>query len=309
MAIDEFDAMLAGGGTEVYSRYIDTIANHSLQQYKKEELVHTRGAKAGEPLFTHIMSGIGVLARLAEVLELSEEETSVLFSAFTVHDLNKLEEFQDSRLPFNKLTTLENVQTALEKVNIGAFFPEWKDYLDDIDLLVRAHSGHQHTSGERAIKSHNPYKLGKERLEQLIQLIRAADVADLSRTLEERAKKADILHYLNSLSPAYYEFATHRVAEQRGLLTNLLHNAACDYISELGGKPLLFYPDGIAYLVPRTLTFGSEQLNTLACRFADVVEAKVSGGFEEFISAQALPESKSRLNVWIKARSNSGAQC
>ena len=303
MAVDEFEAMLTGSGTEVYKRYIDTIADRNLCEFKN--FIHDRGPKAGEPLYTHIMSGIGVLARLADTLDLSEEETSVLFAAFTVHDLNKLEEFRESHLSFNKLTTLKNVRTALEHVDIGAFFPDWQDYLQEIDTLVRAHSSHKNTAGELTIKNRPPNKLSQEAVERLVRLIRAADIADLSRTLEERAKKADILYNINAVSPIYYQFATHHIAEQRGLLTNLLHNVACDYITKLGGKPLLFYPDGIAYLVPSALTFGSEQLKTLATQFADKVAARMSGGFEEFISArpagikievQCLDQSP--VNLW-----------
>ena len=61
-------------------------------------------------------------------------------------------------------------------------------------------------------------------LNYLIPIIRAIDVIDLSKTLEERPKKRDFLFEINSICDIQYKFVYHKVSEQRGILTNLIHN-------------------------------------------------------------------------------------
>ncbi|MCW3052302.1 MAG: hypothetical protein JWN14_1472, partial [Chthonomonadales bacterium] len=270
--------------SEIYSEYIEGVANRSLQKYKL--VIHERGSKEGEPLFTHVMSGIGVLTRLAapEIMDLSDTELRILLSAFTVHDINKIKLFDDDKLPFNKLASLENVAAALEDIEIGAFFPEWKDYLGDITMLVRAHSSQNNTVGEILIRTHDRTRLDREAVNRLVPLIRAADIADLSQSLEERIHKAKVLKRLHEVSTHQYAFATHRIAEQRGLLTNILHRAVQDHLSERGAIPLLFYPDGVAYLVLRSGV--SIDFESIAEGFANSVAQKLSSGFRQFIHAE-----------------------
>ena len=87
------------------------------------------------------------------------------------------------------------------------------------------------------------------------------DVIDLSKTLEERAKKQDFLKEINSLfDNVQYKFVYHKVSEQRGILTNLLHNEIVKYLeAEKDLLPLLYYPDGVAYLVDQN---GDVQITT-----------------------------------------------
>ena len=114
----------------------------------------------------------------------------MLFSAFSVHDLNKLDQFQNEKRSFNYLANAKNVNAALTSLEMERFFPEWQDYLKDIEVLVRAHSRYHNTYDETLDLNYDPYRLEKNRLlKYLVPIIRAMDVIDLSKTLEERAKK------------------------------------------------------------------------------------------------------------------------
>ena len=267
-----------------FQNYIDKIANGKLRTY--QEIIQY-GAKAGESLYLHILNGICVLERLRPILNLEDIEIQVLFSAFSVHDLNKLEEFQETKRSFNYLANAENISGVLTDLEIEHFFPEWQDYLKDIEVLVRAHSRFHNTYGETLDQNYDPYSLDKERLlNYLVPIIRAIDVIDLSKTLEERPKKRDFLLEINSISDIQYKFVYHKVSEQRGMLTNLIHNEIVKYLeSEKDLLPMLYYPDGVAYLVDRdrNVRITTDEIAEIGSSVVHNIESKTRGEFIKFI--------------------------
>ncbi len=187
----------------------------------------------------------------------------------------------------------------------------------DIEGLVRSHGRSTHTSGELLIpKLRSHYRLGRERILALRYLMKAADTLDLSHTLDDRKHKGDFLDDFNTyLSESgiadQYEFVTHRLTESRGLLSNVLHNAIAAHLQNQHGLvPLLFYPDGIAYLAKRaqmpTLT-GADQ-RTAAKRAAQTIKGFSQAKFRDFIKPgnQGIKVDKACLDMGIPfAGSNS----
>ena len=269
---------------DLFQTYVKEIANKKLRTY--QEIIQY-GAKAGESLYLHITNGIFVLERLRPILALDDIEVQLLFSAFSVHDLNKLREFQDEKRSFNYLANAKNISAVLTNLEMERFFPEWQDYLKDIEVLVRAHSRHYHTYDETLDLDYDPYSLDKDRiLNYLVPIIRAMDVIDLSKTLEERGKKVDFLKELNRILDVQYKFVYHKVSEQRGILTNLIHNEIVKYLeSEKDLLPLLYYPDGVAYLVDRSrdVQITTDEITTLGNRVVNHIESKTRGEFSKFI--------------------------
>ena len=268
----------------LFQTYVEEIANKKLRDY--QEIIQY-GAKAGESLYLHITNGIFVLERLRPILDLDDLEVQLLFSAFSVHDLNKLQEFQDEKRSFNYLANAKNVSAVLTNLEMERFFPEWHDYLKDIEVLVRAHSRHYHTYDETLDQTYDPYSHDKDRLlNYLVPIIRAMDVIDLSKTLEERAKKVDFLRELNQILDVQYQFVYHKVSEQRGILTNLIHNEIAKYLeTKRDLLPLLYYPDGVAYLVDRNrdIQITADEITTLGNRVVNHIESRTSGEFRKFI--------------------------
>lgn len=269
---------------DLFRTYVEQIINKKLRGY--QEIIQY-GAKAGESLYLHITNGIFVLERLRPILNLDDIEVQLLFSAFSVHDLNKLQEFQDNKRSFNSLANAENVSAVLTNLEMERFFPEWKDYLKDIEVLVRAHSGYHNTYDESLDLNYNPYSHNRDRiLKYLIPLIRAMDVIDLSKTLGEGAKKADFLKNINRILDVQYDFVYHKVSEQRGILTNLIHNEIVKYMeTEKDLLPLLYYPDGVAYLADRhrNVQISPDELAALGNCVVNDIESKTSGEFRKFI--------------------------
>ena len=270
---------------DLFRAYVEEIANGKLRKY--QEIIQY-GAKAGQSLYLHILNGIFILQRLRPILNLDDIEVQVLFSAFSVHDLNKLDKFQDTRRSFNYLASTNNVGEVLMDLEMELFFPEWHDYIKDIELLVRAHSRYNNTYDETLDLNYDPYRLEKNRLlKYLVPVIRAMDVIDLSKTLEERAKKQDFLKEVNSLfDNVQYKFVYHKVSEQRGILTNLLHNEIVKYLeTEKDLLPLLYYPDGVAYLVDQNsdVQITTDEIAIIGNVVVDNIEAKTREEFSKFI--------------------------
>lgn len=272
----------------VFKEYLEQVANQALLQYAT---ILQYGDKRGESLYTHVLNGICVLETLRPLLHLSDEETRVLYTAFTVHDINKVVGRQEA---FGRLATAENVASEIRRLGLDNFFPQWQDYLADITSLVRGHSGHHHAGGERwIVKRGDEYRLGLRRVNALLHLMRAADVVDLSHTLEEENHKADFLRYLNAYLadtglPTQYDFFIHRLTEMRGLLTNVIHNAISTELRESYGLvPLLFYPDGVAYLIERgkELAIGPHDRQRIAQRIAETISGMTEARFRDFISS------------------------
>ena len=279
-----FTLGIDSGTGNLFQNYMDKIANRKLRAY--QEIIQY-GAKAGESLYLHVLNGICVLERLRPILNLDDIEVQVLFSAFSIHDLNKLDEFQETKRSFNYLANAENISSVLTDLEIKHFFPEWRDYLKDIEVLVRAHSRFHNTYGETLDQNYNPYLLDKDRLlNYLVPIIRAIDVIDLSKTLEERPKKRDFLFEINSICDIQYKFVYHKVSEQRGILTNLIHNEIVKYLeSEKDQLPLLYYPDGVAYLVDqdRDLRITTDEIAGIGNAVVHNIESKTRGEFIKFI--------------------------
>ncbi len=276
------------GHDTIFCTYVDEIANRKLRAY--QEIIQY-GAKAGESLYLHILNGIFILERLRPRLELNDVEVQVLFSAFSVHDLNKLNEFQGVKRSFNYLANAANVSSVLTELEMERFFPEWRGYVKDIEVLVRAHSRFHNVYDETLDLDYAPYLLDKDRiLNYLVPIIQALDVIDLSKTLEERAKKGDFLRALNPIfDDVQYRFVYHKVSEQRGILTNLIHNEIVAYLeAEKHLLPLLFYPDGVAYLVERhrDVQITADEIATLGNRIVANVESKTSDEFSKFIQGR-----------------------
>lgn len=289
----EFDlqriSLLIGKTTRsVFSEYLDQVGNRALLGYRR----HLQwGGKQGESLYMHVLNGIQVLETLRPLLGLTDVETRVIFTAFTVHDLNKVMEHQSS---FGRLAVAENVKREIRRLALDAFFWQWEDYIEDITSLIRGHSGHHHSSGERLIPRREPvYHLGLTRVNTLLHLMRAADVVDLSDTLDERTFKQQFLGYVNAYladsgQSRQLRWFTHRLTEQRGIVTNVIHNAIVDdLVAHYGMTPLLYYPNGVTYLVEKrqSVVIGAEDLARIGASIAGVISSLTAGKFEEFIQS------------------------
>lgn len=270
---------------DVLRDYEEYIAHPHL---RKHLFTFQYGGKRGESLYTHILNGIHLLYSLREWLGLEDRELRLLMVAFTFHDINKL---TDEQASFNRLAVEERLAPFAEAHGIDAFFPGWRDYIDDILSLIRFHSGHYATAAETIIpRLGERYVLGQERVVALGRLMRAVDAVDLATTLDEVRHKDAFLSELNNYASAsgleQFSLVWHKLTEQRGLFTNLLHNAVASALADKHDlMPLLFYPDGTVYLARKhqQRVFDRDFIPAAARQAAQGVKRINSGLFRDFI--------------------------
>jgi len=285
--LKNINLLFSGPPDDVLGDYIRTIANGGLVRYRR---IIQWGGKEGQPLYAHVIDLVFTFARLAELLELDETVQRVMMLALSAHDINKVAGEDQKNLRFADLASPETIAQELERLGADQFFPDWRDYLADIVALIRAHSGHFHQGGELLLarsRQAEKYALG-EQVQRLSHLMKGLDILDLSHSLEERQHKATFLSYLNAYSTPQYEFVYHVVGEQRGILTNVIHNRIAEYMWRTHKVlPLLYYPDGVAYLALRGLRLDvdDQAFDAIATATANFLEDQTRGSFESFIKA------------------------
>jgi CRISPR-associated protein Csc3 len=255
----------------VLKEYIEQIANKRMLAYKRR--IHT-GGKTGQSLWSHVMNLVTTIEQLRPLFHLNGNEMRCLLLALTVHDINKLPAYGKRENGWDakyanaaSITNLEEELTALE---VERFFPEWKSYLNDIKYLADAHqvkSPQESSSNQVHVEQ---CMLDPDRLEgPLNRLMKVADVADNSHSGEYL--KQDEKHIRDKLSdhmnaalsamgdPRRYRFVGHRLAELRGLMTNVIHNVLVSFMRETYGREacidLLYHPEGVDYLLDKRVSF------------------------------------------------------
>ncbi|MCX6031809.1 MAG: type I-D CRISPR-associated protein Cas10d/Csc3 [Chloroflexi bacterium] len=284
----------------VIGSYIEHVANGGLTAYKT---IFQTGKKHGEPVYMHFLNGVFTGERLRPLLDITDNEARVLYSAYSIHDINKL--IDHGEKSFNAIAVKETLSIEMERIGVPAFFPAYLDYLADITTLVRCHSGHYHTAGELLVRTHNPYRLDRDRLERVLcPLMKALDTLELSASLTERDSKDAFLAFLNSVTEQQYTFVYHQVSEQRGLLTNIIHNEVSRYLEgHFGLTPLLFYPDGVAYLMDQAqpMKLDASHLAAVGQAVASKTAGMSRGNFAKFIKSgnQGIKVDKQCLELGI----------
>ena len=272
----------------VIQDYLTIVAQGPFRAFKN---MAQYGNKKGEPLYTHILNGILLLEQLRHLVDLTDAEARLLFTAYTLHDINKF--FEESKKSYRDLASLENAERFITEFGLDAFFPDYKRSLDVIVEVMHAHPGHYNLAARRLDLTRPFEEVAPDRLTLLIKLVRAADNLDLSHTLDEwRSHKDKFLSEFNAAcKTTQYTFFTHRLAEHRGLLSNIIHNSISATLEERYHLlPLLLYPEGTAYLMEQNATVPLDDalFAAIASRVAATLQAMTSGRFEQFIVPRPL---------------------
>ncbi|MFM7882412.1 MAG: type I-D CRISPR-associated protein Cas10d/Csc3, partial [Microcystis panniformis] len=118
-------------------------------------------------------------------------------------------------------------------------------------------------------------RLNNSALESLTDLACLADrLASIIKHPHD-AEKASLQDLLYSLSDGELKFTYHSIAENHGVLTNVLNNAVMEAHQELDYQPLLYLPTGVVYIAPKNAPEVS--LETLPNRVVDTIKSLCSG--------------------------------
>ena len=255
------------GASTVFRDYLLHIANKKMRSYK--QIIHTRGEKQGQSYYSHVMNLVTIAEKLRLPIGLDEPEMRCVLLALTIHDLNKVPPYgkrpDGKEEKYADAASAANIQSELERLEVDAFFPVWRAYLQDIVLLAHFHqesaTGTTLTFDQRVF---GECKLSPGRLKgPLKHLMKAADTSDNSHSGDHRDPhemhiRDKLLQHINSAMPErQYRFFGHRLAELRGLFTNVMHNEVVSYFKEKYGSDacidLQYYTEGVNYLLDKQI--------------------------------------------------------
>lgn len=284
------DGEQAHSSADVFGEYLRYVANRKMRRYK--QIIHERGEKQGQSYYGHVMDLASVADKLYPIIGLDEIEMRCVLLALTIHDMNKIppynKRFDGREVAYVNAASEENIGKELERLEVDTFFPAWREYLLDITTLAHFHQ--EATTGTTFVidqRKFNQCQLPPGRLKgPLKSLIKAADTSDNSHSGDhcnphEMHIRDKLLHHINAAMPdRQYRFIGHRLAELRGIFTNVMHNELVRYLREQSGEKacidLLYYPEGVNYLLDREipLQWNDASLRAVATRiqqrFADM---------------------------------------
>ncbi len=286
-------------GSTVLADYIEEVANKGLLRYKQKTQT---GGKAGESLWTHVMNLVTIIEKLRTIFELDADEMSCLLLALTVHDLNKLDEYGAGK-NYPNAAKHANILKELAKLDVEPFFLAWQDYSYDIAYLAHAHQVGSLVATVFDQRFMNHCRLDQDRLEGPLKfLMRVADVSDNTHSSDHMAQheihiRDKLLVHVNAAlngdgRPQRYRFVGHRLAELRGILTNVIHNEIVAYFQHTYGKEacidLLYHPEGVDYLLDThlSLQWNTDTQHTLAKRIGQRFAGMQSAQLAQFIRAK-----------------------
>ncbi|KEI17803.1 hypothetical protein Z959_06050 [Clostridium novyi B str. ATCC 27606] len=275
--------------TSIFNDYYEKIVDQNLKQYKN---IVQYGMKKNQTLYSHVLNMIGVLEEIKDIIKLSDLELKVIITAVTIHDINKIEE-NDGKSYLKIISEKDknglyvNIVNECEKIGIENFFPEYMEYINDIRAIIAQHPAHTESFTESLFCEEGTCKLQSNTIERLVFIIRALDVIDLSKTIDEKEKKRQFLVNLNNAtnySNKIYKMITHKISEDRGILTNVCHNAIVKFLKEKGFIAIAYYKEGVVYLVEnKEINFSEDDRKSLIDNCVKSIKETIYSDFKAFI--------------------------
>lgn len=245
-----------------------------------------RDNAADQSLNTHLLNGIFPANLIEQRLEkfettvkrvVREQERRLLISGFILHDFEKFnyELFPEISEEFRKISKDRNQdirKLSLDKHReiINIFVPAlgldkfinpdnpeaWKEYLDD--LLFIAYNAQRRNDTNLNLSEHGLNPVLRDRtLRCLADLTCLADSLASIIKHPQDAEHPRLNELSHSLSDGQLKFTYHSIAENRGVLTNVVNNALVEAHINLNTEnctyyePLLYLPTGVIYLAQR----------------------------------------------------------
>lgn len=275
---------VAIGVTAKGGKFFDKID----QQREAEGKEKPRRDNAGDQsLNTHLLNGLfpaNLIERRLQQLNTSvrryiqERERRLLLAGFILHDFEKFnydlfpempEKYRAIRRDFNQdireLSLEEHreiIPVLVDELEIDSLInpnnpKSWTEYLDDI--LYVAYNAQTKDDTNLNLSEHGLQVTLRDRtLRNLANLTRIADLLASVIKHPQDAEHRTLNDTLHTLSDGQLKFTYHGIAENRGVLTNVVNNALIEAHQAMNTEeccyyqPLLYLPTGVIYLAMRS---------------------------------------------------------
>ena len=271
-------------GGKFFAEYLDRVVNPKRIAEGKAPI--QRHNAADQSLNTHLLNGLfpaNLIERRLQWLDttvrrlVKERERRLLVSGFILHDFEKFdydlipdmpEAFRairrDPEQDIRKRAIAEHrtiVAVLVEQLGLNRFIcpnnpADWAQYLDDLLFLAYNAQRRSDTNLNLSEDGLNPV-LRDRTLRCLADLTCLADRLASVIKHPQDAEQSGLNDIIHALSDGQLHFTYHAIAENRGVLTNVINNALMDAHTSLNTPdreqyaPLLYLPTGVIYLAQR----------------------------------------------------------
>lgn len=248
-AVDPDDAVLA--------EYVEVVGPHLLEEFS---LLTAKGGSGeyayleDQSMLSHILNGVFPTLRIVRWTgqPLSADEERLYLAAYTLHDLDKL--CQVRHLNVADLEDQRQFYAFLNdwmtRLGLDQFLGDWSDKQSNLAYLIL--NTHKVWGANLNFPSFD-LTLPTRLLDKLREMCTFSDkIAYLVKQPADVVAQEALRESLLLLTGGRFDFAYHQLAENKGLLTNVLNNALLALLrDELCWRPLLFFPTGVVYLRER----------------------------------------------------------
>lgn len=188
---------------------------------------------------------------IVELAQLSDMEQRLYLAGITMHDLNKMLG-TDLRLQGEQLLAYEKaLKTWSARLGLWDFINI--EYWSDVAFLAQ---NAEAVRGEnRAAANYENLQNPPEFLENLTDFVRLADLlASAAKHPDDvlNMRRGDkVKEIIGRVLRHKYHIRFHKTSDNRGLTTQLVHNAVLEQAQTNGWIPFLFFPNGVTYLAPK----------------------------------------------------------
>lgn len=258
---------IAIGVTAKGGKFFDEIDEQRAAEGKTKV---RRDNAADQSLNTHLLNGLFPANLIEQRLEkldttikrvVKDKERRLVIAGFILHDFEK---FPDAPEECRKLPLDEHRKIIDEKVKqlgIDKFinpdnFQEYQEYIDDLLCMAYNAQSRWDTNWNFSEFGLNPV-LKDRTIRALCNLTRLADLLSSIIKHPQDAENRALNEIIHSLSDGKLKFTYHHIAENRGVLTNVVNNAVIEAHTNLNTaenryyEPLLYLPTGVIYLALR----------------------------------------------------------
>ncbi|MDM3851598.1 MAG: type I-D CRISPR-associated protein Cas10d/Csc3 [Aphanizomenon gracile PMC627.10] len=237
-----------------------------------------------QSILAHLLNGLFPTYRILKKLQsedvgtnpvkrhCEELQSRVFIVSYLLHDYEKFPDYQDwlsandSKDEFINRKWEEKPVKKYDAPNLGRDFihkkildfglyyllgEEWEQFIDDI-IEISNNSGVKHDA-DYGLNTRGLQPLDDERLDSRIRqvLIDLVALSDLFASVVKHPRDVEsgrLSLLLGKLSNHQLKLTYHSLSENRGILTNILNNALIEAHPSEFYTPLLYLPDGVAYL-------------------------------------------------------------
>ncbi|MEL7037198.1 MAG: type I-D CRISPR-associated protein Cas10d/Csc3, partial [Cyanobacteria bacterium J06592_8] len=241
------------------------------ERREAEGKTKVRRDNAGDQsLNTHLLNGLfpaNLIEQRLEKLDITvmrlvgEKERRLVIAGFILHDFEKFPDAPENCRQLPKEEHRKIINEKVKQLGLDYFInPDdpnaYQDYIDD--LLCVAYNAQRRwgTNWNFSVFGLNP-QLRDRTLVCLSELTCLADSLASIIKHPQDAEKNKFKELMHNLSDGQLQFTYHSIAENRGVLTNIVNNALMEAHTDLNTEdityyePLLYLPIGVIYLSQR----------------------------------------------------------